>query len=202
MISLLRFKGRRVATLVLRDAACLMPIVSYSLSMVGLGCVAGAPRFALAGCCLAPDGLNSRTLTFACPPNRGETSITLWCVGFRHRQPITTYGHILHLVIARGGGCDVVLWKRRREGAPSHTHRSEPNTPARLERNHKGQAEPCHTVSQDVNALLFQYAPNLLDIIHINAGDTDMALDLTITVLNNFDLKRDTVQTKNDFPAQ
>lgn len=59
-----------------------------------------------------------------------------------------------------------------------------------------------HTISYEVNAILLQYTPNLLDILHINAGDTDIALDLTITVLNNFDLKRDTVQTKNDLPAQ
>lgn len=63
-------------------------------------------------------------------------------------------------------------------------------------------ASVTYTVSYEVNAILLQYAPNLLDILRINAGDTDITLDLTITVLNNFDLKRDTIQTKNDFPAQ
>ena len=61
---------------------------------------------------------------------------------------------------------------------------------------------PCRTVSQNVNAILFQYAPNLLNIIHIHASNADTTLDLAVTVLNDFELKRDTVQPKNDLPAQ
>lgn len=57
-------------------------------------------------------------------------------------------------------------------------------------------------ISDDVNTVLLQYPPNLLNIIHIHAGNTNAALELAITVLNDFELKRDTVQTKNDFPAQ
>lgn len=58
------------------------------------------------------------------------------------------------------------------------------------------------TVLYDVNVVLFQHTPNLLNILHSHASNDDAAVDLTVTVLNNFDFKRDTVQTKNDFPAQ
>lgn len=60
----------------------------------------------------------------------------------------------------------------------------------------------CHTVLDDVNTVLLQYAPDLLNILRIHAGNTDTALDLAVNVFNNFELKRDTVQTENDFPAQ
>lgn len=60
----------------------------------------------------------------------------------------------------------------------------------------------CHTVSDDVNALLLQHTPNLLNILLIHAGNADAALNLTVTALNNFNLKRDTIQTKDDCPAQ
>lgn len=80
MISLLRFKGRRVTTLVLRGAACLMLTVSSLSLMVGLGCVVGRPP-RLTGHCLAPDGLNSRAPTLGCPHHPSETSATLRCVG-------------------------------------------------------------------------------------------------------------------------
>lgn len=60
----------------------------------------------------------------------------------------------------------------------------------------------CHTVSQNVNVVLLQHATDLLNIIHIHAGNANAALNLTITVLNNFDLKRDAVQPEDDLPAQ
>lgn len=60
----------------------------------------------------------------------------------------------------------------------------------------------CHTVLDDVNAILFQHAPNLLNILHIHTSNTDTTLEPTITMLNDFKLKRDTVQTENDLPAQ
>ncbi len=41
----------------------------------------------LTGHCLAPDGLNSRAPTLACPPHQGETSATIWSVGSRHVNP-------------------------------------------------------------------------------------------------------------------
>ncbi len=68
--------------------------------------------------------------------------------------------------------------------------------PVEPERSH------CHTVSYEVNAVLFQYAPNLLNILHVHASNTNAALNFTVTVLNNFELKRDTVQPENDLPAQ
>ena len=60
----------------------------------------------------------------------------------------------------------------------------------------------CHAVSHNVNTVLLQYAPNLLNVPLIHAGNTNATVNLTVTVLHNFKLKRDTVQTKNDFPAQ
>ena len=60
----------------------------------------------------------------------------------------------------------------------------------------------CHSVLYDVNTPLLQHTPNLLNILHIQAGNADAALDLAVAVLHDFKLKRDTVQTKNDFPAQ
>lgn len=60
----------------------------------------------------------------------------------------------------------------------------------------------CHTVSYDVNTMLLQCAPNLFNLLLIHATNANTTVNLAITVLNNFELKRDTVQTKNDFPAQ
>ena len=58
------------------------------------------------------------------------------------------------------------------------------------------------TVSHNVNIVLLQYAPNLLNVPLIHAGNTNAAVNLTVTVLHNFKLKRDTVQAKNYLPAQ
>lgn len=60
----------------------------------------------------------------------------------------------------------------------------------------------CHTVSYDVNTVLLQHAPNLLSVPRINTSNANATVDITITVLNNFELKRDTVQTENDPPTQ
>lgn len=59
-----------------------------------------------------------------------------------------------------------------------------------------------HTVSYEVNAFPFQYALNRLNILLILAGNTNATPDLAITVLKNFKLKRDTIQTENDVPAR
>lgn len=59
-----------------------------------------------------------------------------------------------------------------------------------------------HAISHNVNAALLQRAPNLLDLLLIHTTNANTTVNLTITVLNNFELKRDTVQTKNDLPAQ
>ena len=61
---------------------------------------------------------------------------------------------------------------------------------------------PCHTISYEVNALLLQYALNRLNILLILAGNANVALDLAVTILKNFELKRDTIQTENDVPAR
>lgn len=60
----------------------------------------------------------------------------------------------------------------------------------------------CHTISHNVNIVLLQYAPNLLNILHVNAGNANVTVNLAVTVLNNFKLKRDTVQAKNNLPTQ
>ena len=58
------------------------------------------------------------------------------------------------------------------------------------------------TVLYDVNVVLFQYAPNFLSILRIHASNADAALDLAVTVLNDLNLERDAIQTKNDFSTQ
>ena len=93
----------------------------------------------------------------------------------------------------------------REAGAPTHTHRPEPNDPPFISGEWVGWyvvIDPCRTVSYEINALLLQYTLNLLNIIYIRAGNADAAVDIAITVLNNFKLKRDTVQTEDDLPAQ
>lgn len=118
------------------------------------------------------------------PPSRGETSTTLG-VGPRRRQPTTPERRERRM----GDG-------RIRPHPPPHTI-----TRQRM-RCQSNRRNSCHIISDDVNVMLLQYAPNLLNILHIHAGNADTALDLAITVLNNFKLKRDTVRTENDLPAQ
>lgn len=60
----------------------------------------------------------------------------------------------------------------------------------------------CRTVLYDVNTVLLQCAPNLLNLLLIYTTNANAAVNLTVTVLHNFKLKRDTIQAKNDFPAQ
>lgn len=61
---------------------------------------------------------------------------------------------------------------------------------------------PRHAISHNVNTVLLQCALNLLNLLLIHTTNANATVNLTITVLNNFKLKRDTVQAKNDFPAQ
>lgn len=61
---------------------------------------------------------------------------------------------------------------------------------------------PRRTVLDDVNVILLQHTPNLLNILLVHAGDANAAVDIAITMLNNFEIKRDTVQPKNDLPAR
>lgn len=63
-------------------------------------------------------------------------------------------------------------------------------------------ADLCCTVSYDVNTVLLQHAPNLFSLPRIHTGNTNATVDIAVTMLNNFDLKRDTVQTKNNFPTR
>ena len=59
-----------------------------------------------------------------------------------------------------------------------------------------------YTASYNVNALLLQYALNRLNILLILTGNTNVTLNLAVTTLENFKLKRDTIQTENDMPAR
>lgn len=63
-------------------------------------------------------------------------------------------------------------------------------------------ASLCHTVSHNVNTALLQHTPNLFNLLLIHTANTNATVNLAVSMLNNFKLKRDTVQTKNDFPAQ
>ena len=60
----------------------------------------------------------------------------------------------------------------------------------------------CHTVSHNVNTALLQRAPNLLNLLLIHTTNANTTVNLAVAVLHNFELKHDTVQPKNDFPAQ
>lgn len=70
-------------------AWCRVPHVSALSLLWWSRLCCGAPCFALAGYCLAPDGLNSTVPTLTCLPHRGETPITLWVCWFQTRRPIT-----------------------------------------------------------------------------------------------------------------
>lgn len=107
-----------------------------------------------------------------------------------------------------------IRWKRPPKpqvaGAPAHRYRSDLNgLPSTTTRSRQSNLvgwyaviSHCHTVSYEVNALLLQHALNRLNILLILAGNANVTLDHAVTVLKNFELKRDTVQTKNDFPTQ
>lgn len=116
-------------------------------------------------------------------------------------------------MIARDGGHDASPTEGTRGGRPnSHVpiRAGRPNLgsqPPPLSRNESNWmsryvADLYCTVSHNVNIVLLQCAPNLLNLLLIHATNTNAAVNLTITVLHNFKLKRDTVQAKNDFPAQ
>lgn len=98
--------------------------------------------------------------------------------------------------------------------AVPYVHETADTTPVQFSQTLQVQSNPsswvsqyvivdlCRTTLDDVNTVLFQHAADLLNIIHIHAGNADTTFDLAVTVLNNFKLKRDAVQTKNDLPAQ
>lgn len=61
---------------------------------------------------------------------------------------------------------------------------------------------PCHAISHNVNTVLLQCAPNLFNLLLIHTSNANATVNLTVTVLHNFDLKRDTIQAENYLPAQ
>lgn len=63
-------------------------------------------------------------------------------------------------------------------------------------------ASLCCTVSDDVNTVLFQHAPNFVGNHPIHASNADTGVDFAVPVLHDFDLERDAVQAEDDFPAQ
>lgn len=60
----------------------------------------------------------------------------------------------------------------------------------------------CRTVLYDVNTVLLQCAPNLFNLLLIHTTNANATVNITITFLNNFEIKCDTVQAKNYLPAQ
>lgn len=145
------------------------------------------------------------------PPHRGETSATLRCVGPRRRQPITPR------TPRKADGCgphtavspvpydhkteDTIPAQRkkhserRRAGAAAHTHQIKWVGISLL-------ASVTYTVSHNINTVLLQYAPNLFNLLLIHASNTNATVDIAVTVLHDFELKRDTIQTENYLPAQ
>lgn len=127
----------------------------------------------------------------ACPPHQGETSTTLRSVGSQHISPSPPE----HRVMGYIWSCPpprAITRRRTRcqsygkdEGAAPQLTRTDPSR-----------------ISHNVNTVLLQCAPNLLNVPLIHASNTNATVNLSVTVLNNFELKTDTVQTKNDFPAQ
>lgn len=122
-------------------------------------------------------------------------------------------------MIVRNGGHDVSRTEatpKVGQWAPQLTHTDPNRTVREAERDNEasfsvqpfksggwiGMPLLCHIILDDVNVILLQHAPNFLDIIHIYAGNTNATLNPAVKVLNDFKLKRDAVQTKNDFPAQ
>lgn len=100
-----------------------------------------------------------------------------------------------------------------REPAPApHTARVVERTRKRdtvAERHFQSNLSRCtsrrgvgSTVSYKVNAFLLQYALNRFNILLILASNANVALDLAVTALKNFELKRDTIQTENDVSAR
>ena len=133
----------------------------------------------------------------ACPHHRSETFATLWCVGSRHVNPSPPE----HRVTGRIRPCPPprAITRRRTRcqsyGKDEGGHPSS-HVPIRAERSTPS------TVSHNVNTALLQCAPNLFNLLLVHTTNANTTVNITLTVLKNFELKRDTVQTKNDFPAQ
>lgn len=121
------------------------------------------------------------------PHHQGETSATPRCVGSRHASPSPPE----HRVRGR-------IWPR----PPPRAITRQKTRCQSYGKDEDVSPYACHTVSYEVNAFPLQYALNRLNILLILAGNTDIALDLTVTVLENFELKRDTIKTKNDVPTR
>lgn len=60
----------------------------------------------------------------------------------------------------------------------------------------------CHAISHNVNTILLQHAPNLFNLLLTHTTNANATVNLAVNVLNNFELKRDTIQAENDLPAQ
>ena len=147
---------------------------------------------------LLPMALSLGVRWCPCPPSCSETSVTHTA----HHPQNTTKGGVrwamgdglhvdaspAHAITRRGTRC------QSEERAPQLTHTSG--------WTYWYVTGLPHTISHNVNPPPLQYTPNLLNILHIYASNANAALNLAITVLNDFKLKRDTVQTENDLPAQ
>lgn len=125
------------------------------------------------------------------PPHQGETSATLGDVGSRHISPSPPEHRMMGRIRSRPPPRAITKRRTRCQSdgrdPPSHEERAPQLT---------------RTASHNINTALLQCAPNLFNLLLIHASNTNTTVDITITVLNNFELKRDTIQAKNYLPAQ
>lgn len=150
------------------------------------------------------------------PPHRGETSATIWGVGSRHVSPSPPE----HRVMGRTWPCPppreiprqrtrCQSYRKDEEQAPQHTPIQAKRSTLTARHSRRSNlvgwhvaTSHCHTVSYEINTPPLQYALNRLNILLIHTSNTNATVNLAVTVLNNFKLKRDTIQTKNDLPTQ
>jgi len=134
---------------------------------------------------------------FAAPPQRSAgrgVGVLRCCMPHAHSDLLFLHGlacvagRLPRLIVERAGERDVVAERHFQSNLSRWTYWYV--------------AGLCHTVLDDVNTVLLQHAPNLLSFLRIHASNANTALDLAVTVLNNFELKRDALQPKNDFPTQ
>lgn len=48
---------------------------------------------------------------------------------------------------------------------------------------------PCHAISHNINTILLQCTPNLFNLLLIHSTNANAAINLAVTILNNFELK-------------
>lgn len=171
MISLPLLKGRRVATL-RHGAACLMVMVFSLSSWLVLVVVRGACPVGTVVLLPTVLTLGPRCSSVHPPEVRRPPHSRCWSA--TPSAPPRPERHERRVEVGR-----------RRPYPPSVRSRDGGYDPT----FHVGRVSMSplsHTVLDDVNAVLLKHATNLLNIIHIHAGNTDATLELAVNVINNF----------------